>query len=63
MTDREPDACSAPYRVRFDEAAPDGLIRTSVLLRYAQDLAWFHSARQGFHRASTGSPRTCRGGR
>jgi acyl-ACP thioesterase len=51
MTGREPDTCSAPYRVRFDEAAPDGLIRTSVLLRYAQDLAWFHSASRGFDRA------------
>ena len=50
MTDREPDACSAPYRVRFDEAAPDGLVRTSVLLRYAQDLAWFHSSARGFGR-------------
>ena len=50
MTDREPDACSAPYRVRFDEAAPDGLLRTSVLLRYAQDLAWFHSSARGFGR-------------
>lgn len=46
----EPDACSAPYRVRFDEAGPDGLLRTSVLLRYAQDLAWFHSASRGFDR-------------
>jgi acyl-ACP thioesterase len=36
--------------VRFDEAAPDGLLRTSVLLRYAQDLAWFHSAARGFDR-------------
>ncbi|HUP55363.1 MAG TPA: hypothetical protein VM408_07640, partial [Methylomirabilota bacterium] len=47
---REPDACSAPFRVRFDEAAPDGRLRTSVLLRWAQDLAWFHSARRGFDR-------------
>ena len=46
----EPDACSAPYRVRFDEAGPDGLLRTSALLRYAQDLAWYHSARRGFDR-------------
>ena len=37
-------------RVRFDEAAPDGLLRTSVLLRYAQDLAWFHSSARGFDR-------------
>lgn len=48
---REPDRCSAPYRVRFDEAAPDGLVRTSVLLRYAQDLAWHHSALHGYDRA------------
>jgi len=51
MTGREADTCSAPYRVRFDEAGPDGLLRTSVLLRYAQDLAWFHSASRGFDRA------------
>lgn len=50
-TARRSDSCSAPYRVRFDEAAPDGLLRTSVLLRYAQDLAWFHSAERGFTRA------------
>jgi len=47
----DPYACSAPYRVRFDEAGPDGLLRTSVLLRYAQDVAWFHSASRGFGRA------------
>ena len=47
---RRPDRCSSPYRVRFDEAAPDGRIRTSVLLRYAQDLAWYHSAYRGFTR-------------
>jgi acyl-ACP thioesterase len=45
------DACSAPYRVRFDECGPDGRIRTSVLLRYAQDLAAYHSAIRGFGRA------------
>lgn len=44
-------AWSAPYRVRFDEAGPDGLLRTSVLLRYAQDVAWFHSASRGYDRA------------
>lgn len=48
---RQPDTCSAPYRVRFDEAGPDGRLRTSVLLRYTQDLAWFHSAARGFDRA------------
>jgi len=47
---REPDACSSPYRVRFDEAGPDGRLRTSVLLRYAQDVAWYHSAQRGFDR-------------
>lgn len=51
MSAVEPDACSAPYRVRFDEAGPDGRLRTSVVLRYAQDLAWFHSSARGFTRA------------
>jgi acyl-ACP thioesterase len=46
----EADRCSAPYRVRFDEAAPDGRVRTSVLLRYAQDLAGHHSAIRGYGR-------------
>jgi len=41
---------SAPFRVRFDEAAPDGRLRTSGLLRYAQDLAWIHSDALGFDR-------------
>jgi acyl-ACP thioesterase len=47
---RGPDSCSEPYRVRFDECGPDGLIRTSVLLRYTQDLAGVHSATRGFDR-------------
>jgi acyl-CoA thioesterase FadM len=47
----EPDAWSAPYRVRFDEAGPDGCVRTSVLLRYAQDVAWHHSTVRGYDRA------------
>ena len=47
----EPDHCSAPYRVRFDECRPDGRIRTSVLLRYTQDLAGVHSSMRGFTRA------------
>jgi acyl-CoA thioesterase FadM len=41
----------AGYRVRFDEAGPDGLIRASTLLRYAQDVAWRHSEHLGFDRA------------
>ena len=51
MSQRDPDTCTAPYRVRFDEAGPDGWLRTSVLLRYAQDVAWHHSASRGFGRA------------
>jgi acyl-ACP thioesterase len=41
----------AGYRVRFDEAGPDGRLRTSALLRYAQDVAWRHSELLGFDRA------------
>ena len=39
------------YRIRFDEAGPDGLLRTSGFMRYAQDLAWQHSTGLGFGRA------------
>jgi acyl-ACP thioesterase len=45
-----PGPFEAPIRVRFDEAAPDGHLRTSNVLRYAQDLAWLHSASLGFGR-------------
>ena len=38
------------YRVRFDEAGPDGLLRASGYLRFAQDLAWLHSESGGFGR-------------
>jgi acyl-CoA thioesterase FadM len=38
------------YRVRFDEAGPNGLARVSTLLRYAQDVAWRHSEDLGFDR-------------
>ena len=41
----------AGYRVRFDEAAPDGCVRASTLLRYAQDVAWRHSEHLGFDRS------------
>lgn len=40
----------AGYRVRFDEAGPDGHMRTAALLRYAQDVAWRHSEELGFDR-------------
>jgi acyl-CoA thioesterase FadM len=43
------------YRTRFDECGPDGLIRTSALLRYAQDVAWVHSERLGFDRGWYGA--------
>ncbi len=48
-----PDAAgiTVPYRARFDECGPDGLVRTSALLRYAQDIAWVHSERLGFDRS------------
>jgi acyl-CoA thioesterase FadM len=49
-TDEERRA-SLPFRVRFDEATPTGRIRTSVLLRYAAELASVHSERLGFGRA------------
>lgn len=41
----------ASYRIRFDEAGPDGRLRTSGFMRYAQDLAWQHSTGLGFGRA------------
>jgi acyl-CoA thioesterase FadM len=44
-------SASLPFRVRFDEATPTGSLRTSVLLRYAADLAAFHSDLRGFGRA------------
>lgn len=42
---------TVPYRIRFDECGADGRVRTSSLLRYAQDVAWIHSERLGFDRA------------
>lgn len=42
---------SSTYRVRFDEAGPDGRLRTSGLLRYTQDLAGQHSEALGYDRA------------
>ena len=41
---------TVPYRIRFDECGPDGMARTSAVLRYAQDIAWVHSERMGFDR-------------
>ncbi len=42
---------AATYRVRFDEATPDGFLRGSALLGYVQDVAWRHSEALGFPRA------------
>ncbi len=36
--------------MRFDEAGPDGYLRSSGFLRFAQDLAWIHSEAAGFGR-------------
>lgn len=41
---------AAEYRVRFDEATPAGLLRSSALLGYVQDCAWRHSEALGFPR-------------
>jgi acyl-CoA thioester hydrolase len=38
------------FRIRFDEAGPDGLLRASGYVRYLQDLAWQHSDAAGFDR-------------
>jgi len=48
----EPDhlAFETSYRVRFDEAGPGVHLRTSGFMRYAQDVAWQHSAALGFGR-------------
>ncbi len=45
-----PSVHETAYRVRFDEAGPDGSLRTSGLMRFAQDLAWLHSTALGFGR-------------
>jgi acyl-ACP thioesterase len=45
-----PVRLEVPIRVRFDEAGPDGLLRSSGLLRYVQDVAWIHSEGAGFGR-------------
>jgi acyl-ACP thioesterase len=52
MTDAGGSGAShaAAYRVRFDEAGPDGRLRTSGLLRYTQDLAARHSEALGYDR-------------
>jgi acyl-CoA thioesterase FadM len=46
-----PRTFEAEYRVRFDEAGADGVLRDSGYLRYMQDVAWRHSSAAGFDRA------------
>jgi acyl-ACP thioesterase len=48
--DRPVAGIAVPYRLRFDECGPDGIGRTSALLRDVQDVAWIHSERLGFGR-------------
>jgi acyl-ACP thioesterase len=50
VVEEKPLTHEARYRVRFDEAGPDGRLRTSGLMRYAQDVAWQHSTALGFGR-------------
>jgi len=50
VTSDRPRSISASYRVRFDEARPDGSLRGSALLGYVQDIAWLHSEALGFTR-------------
>jgi acyl-ACP thioesterase len=45
-----PASVEVPYRVRFEECGPDGAIRPSTYLRWAQDAAWVHSEVAGFDR-------------
>jgi acyl-ACP thioesterase len=54
VTDAREDVLAGltvPYRVRFDESTPEGRLRTSALLRYAQDAAWVQSEALGYDRA------------
>lgn len=41
---------TVPYRIRFDEAGPDGLARGSSLLGITGDAGWRHSEALGFTR-------------
>jgi acyl-CoA thioester hydrolase len=50
VSTQRPLAFEAVYRVRFDEAGPNGLLRTSGFMRFAQDVAWQHSTALGFGR-------------
>ena len=52
MTDSGvPPRLEAVYRVRFDEATPEGAVRPGAMLGFLQDVAWLHSSALGFTRA------------
>ncbi|MDR7481732.1 MAG: thioesterase [Armatimonadota bacterium] len=44
----DPNRYSLPFRVRYEECGPGGTLRAAVCLRYAQELAFAHSAALGF---------------
>jgi acyl-ACP thioesterase len=48
--DQAKNEFTRPYRLRFDESGPDGLMRTSMALRLAQDAAWQHAESLGIGR-------------
>jgi acyl-ACP thioesterase len=50
MSATRPLRIEAAYRVRFDEATPQGTLRSGALLGYLQDIAWLHSSALGFTR-------------
>jgi len=51
MTEAPSLSNTVQYRARFDECGPDGVLRSSGYLRWAQDAAWIHSERLGFTRS------------
>lgn len=44
----DPNRYSLPFRVRYEECGPGGALRAAACLRYAQELAFAHSAALGF---------------
>ncbi len=44
----DPNQYSLPFRVRYEECGPGGVLRAAVCLRYVQELAFAHSAALGF---------------
>ena len=44
----DPNQYSLPFRVRYEECGPGGVLRAAVCLRYVQELAFAHSTALGF---------------